>query len=266
MSTTTPQTQIAGQFVWRELHTPDVEAAKAFYAEVFGWSYKDGALSGADAFVYHEIKAADGAHVGGIMAQQAGDQAPPHWGGYVAVDDVDAAVARATAAGGRVYVEAMDIPTVGRFAVVADPQGAVTSPFTYAGEAYGGDPWGAGAFCWEQLTTTDQAAAKAFYKAVYGWGDMAFGDGSSGMSVFTLQGGERQIASMMTAPPGVPAHWLTFVVVDAIAAANERCAAAGGQVMVARVDVPGIGAFSVLQDPQGAVIAAFEGLADAGQG
>lgn len=258
MTTTTPQTKTLGRFVWRELHTPDVDAAKRFYAEVFGWTYKDGALSEADAFVYHEIKAADGSHVGGIMGQQPGEQAPPHWGGYVGVDDVDAAVARAKAAGGRVYVEPMDIPTVGRFAVVADPQGAVTSPFASEKYADVEPTWGAGSFCWEQLTTTDQAAAKAFYHAVYGWGEMPFGDGSSGMGVFTAANGD-QLASMMTAPPGVPAHWLTYVVVDAIDAANARCLKAGGQVMVERIDVPTIGAFSVLQDPQGAVIAAFQG-------
>lgn len=85
---------------------------------------------------------------------------------------------------------------------------------------------------------------------------MAFGAGDSGMT--TLRRGERNAASMMRAPAGVPAHWLSYVVVDDLAAARERATKLGGKVMVPNIGVPGIGAFSVLQDPLGAVIAAFK--------
>lgn len=256
MTTTTTTTQILGKFVWRELMTPDVEAAKRFYGQVFGWTFKSGTVEGAPD--YTEIGTSHGSFVGGMMALGEGEQAPPNWSGYVSVDDVDAAVARALAAGGKLYVEAMDIPTVGRFAVVADPQGAVTAPFKYLGAEGGDEMPKTGEFCWESLSTTDTAAAKAFYKAVYGWGDQPFGDGTSPVSVLLRPDG-NMTASLAPAEPGMPAFWMTYVAVDSLDEINAKVTQAGGKVLAPRVEVPGMGAFTMIQDPQGAVLGAFQG-------
>lgn len=253
---TTTITQILGKFVWRELMTSDVAAAKAFYAQVFGWDFKEGTLEGAPA--YTEIKTPDGGFVGGIMALQPGMQAPPSWSGYVSVDSVDEAVKRAKAAGGQVYVEPMDIEKVGRFAVIADPQGGVTAPFVYAGEPSGDQMPGLGHFCWESLQTSDPEAAKAFYHAVYGWTTEAF---TADVAVFKRPDGEM-LASLSKAPAGMPTFWMTHVVVEELEAANVRAEKAGGKVFERRIEVPPFGAMSIIQDPQGAVIAAFQGNPD----
>ncbi len=117
-----------GMFSWSELMTNDAEAAKRFYAQVFGWQYTEFPMEGMS---YSVIKA-NGQEIGGIMPvppQAAGT--PPHWGVYVTVDDVDASVKKAEELGAAVMVPPTDIPDVGRFCVFRDPQGAVLSMITY---------------------------------------------------------------------------------------------------------------------------------------
>ena len=117
-----------GAFCWNELATTDAEGAKKFYTELFGWQLKEG---DAAPMAYTEI-VVGGAHVGGIYQSgpEHGGGMPPQWMTYVAVDDVDAAARRVAELGGRVNVPPMDIPDVGRFCVIADPQGAALSLVT----------------------------------------------------------------------------------------------------------------------------------------
>jgi hypothetical protein len=117
-----------GSISWGELLTGDVDAAKSFYATLFGWTYEDAPM---DDMTYTLVKA-NGEEVAGIMPTppDAG-QMPPAWGLYVTVDDVDAAAKKAVALGGTVHLPPQDIPEVGRFCVIGDPQGAVISMITY---------------------------------------------------------------------------------------------------------------------------------------
>ncbi len=117
-----------GNFSWFELTTTDVAAAKAFYAALFGWETKDMPMPG----MTYTVVSAGGDEVAGMMAmpQQAAG-VPPHWGIYVSVDDVDATVRRAGELGGKVVVPPQAVPGVGRFAVIADPQGATIAAITY---------------------------------------------------------------------------------------------------------------------------------------
>src|SRR5215218_6135853 len=112
-----------GRFVWYELMSTDPSSAKAFYREVVGWGAKDSGMPG----ISYTLFTAGEADVGGLMelpedARARG--APPFWMGYVAVEDVDAGTRKAESLGGGVRMAARDIPGVGRFAIVADPQGA----------------------------------------------------------------------------------------------------------------------------------------------
>ena len=117
-----------GKFSWCELLTNDVAAAKQFYGQLFGWSLEDRPMEG----MTYTVASVAGAPVGGIMAQPPGREAmPPQWGCYVTVEDVDATARQAEALGGRVLLPPMDIPGVGRFCVLQDPQGAVISAITY---------------------------------------------------------------------------------------------------------------------------------------
>ena len=117
-----------GIFSWCELMTTDVAAAKAFYSSLFGWTLEDMEMPG---MTYTVLKVGD-RPVGGLMHMppEAGGM-PPAWGTYVTVDDVDATARRVVELGGRMLVEPRDIPEVGRFCVIQDPQGAVISAITY---------------------------------------------------------------------------------------------------------------------------------------
>ncbi len=117
-----------GAFSWNELTTADVTAAKVFYGELLGWQFQDIDAGGMD---YTMIKV-DDKEVGGMMATPAEAKGmPPAWGAYVTVDDVDARVAQVEQLGGKICVAPQDIPDVGRFSVIQDPQGATLMLITY---------------------------------------------------------------------------------------------------------------------------------------
>ena len=120
-----------GTFSWCELITTDVEAAKAFYSQLFGWTMEPVTHEADEGMQYNLVKV-DGTEIGGILAVPAhAPGMPPCWGAYVTVDDVDAAAGKAGELGGDVVVPLTDIPGVGRFCVIRDPQGATISMITY---------------------------------------------------------------------------------------------------------------------------------------
>ena len=120
-----------GAFSWNELMTTDVGAAKEFYTKLFGWAAEDMPMEG---MTYTVLKAGS-EEVGGIMAiPPQAEGTPPHWGTYVTVDDVDATAKLAQELGAKTIVPPTDIPNVGRFFVLQDPQGAVIAAITYSGQ------------------------------------------------------------------------------------------------------------------------------------
>lgn len=116
-----------GTFVWDELHTKDLAAAKKFYGTVFGWTGK----AGEGDMEYWHWKNAD-KEIGGMMTQMGAPNAPPHWLAYVAVSDVDGVTKKVETLGGKVLMPATEMPKVGKFSVVQDPTGAVFSLFRSA--------------------------------------------------------------------------------------------------------------------------------------
>ena len=118
-----------GAFSWFELMTTDTEGAKAFYSKLFGWKTEEMPM---EEMNYTVVKVGDEA-AGGIMPiPPQAEGTPPNWGGYVTVDDVDATARKAEELGAKILVPLTDIPNVGRFFVLQDPQGAVISAITYA--------------------------------------------------------------------------------------------------------------------------------------
>ena len=239
-----------GAFVWHELMTTDVEKAKAFYGQLFGWQFT--AVDMGD-MIYHLINAGEQG-VGGLFPTNAPD-APSAWMGSVSVPDVDAAAARVANAGGQLLLPPMDAGTFGRYATVMDPQGGVLSLF----RSHSGDPvesqmpaqW---TFCWDQLNTSNPEAAGDFYAEVIGWNLVTPPD-IPGYNVFMM--GDAQEASCVPAPPGVPAHWIAHVYVGALKPSVQKAVELGAKVYVDEIAVPGMGAFSVIADPTGAMICLF---------
>jgi predicted enzyme related to lactoylglutathione lyase len=239
-----------GRFAWRELVTSDVAAAKRFYGEVFGWSSQEVPMGGMN----YTMFAANGVDVAGAMPLPMKD-VPPHWYGYVTVEDVDAGATRAAAAGGQLVMPAQDAPGIGRFAVALDDQGAVFGFFKPEDAPTAPGAPKVGEFCWESYGSNDHAKAIAFYTKVLGWKTGPFG----GMTTFGIgDGPANQVADLSPAPPGVPPHWMSHVVVDSLAPARERVKRLGGSILMDAIVVPSVGTFAVVRDPQGATISLFQ--------
>ena len=248
-------TATAGRFVWYELMTTDREAAAAFYQDAIGWQARDSGMPG----VSYTLFSAGGADVAGLMALPAEARAAgarPGWNGYIAVADVDAETARIAAAGGAVHHRPEDIPGVGRFAVVADPGGAVFALFKGAME---GSDWqppaldAPGRVGWHELYAADGKAAFAFYASRFGWSkDQAMDMGAMGVyQLFAVDG--EAVGAMMTKPATVPApFWNFYLNVEAIDAAAARVKAGGGDVVTGPMEVPGGRWIVQCLDPQGA--------------
>lgn len=157
-----------GSFIWYELLTEDPEAASRFYGSVVGWTARDSGMGGDTP--YH-LWSANGTDIGGLMklpADAAAAGMKPGWLGYVGVD---AAVEKAKTDGGAVHVPPTDIPNVGRFAMIADPQGAVIYVMRGDSEepSQAFDQARSGHGNWHELHTSDAAAAFDFYAGQFGW-------------------------------------------------------------------------------------------------
>jgi uncharacterized protein len=243
-------------FFWYELMTSDVKAAEAFYSAVVGWR---GEAFGGNAMNYTVMNAADRGAVGimEIPEDAKAMGAGPMWLGYIYADDVDAAAESLTKAGGKVYREPSDIPEVGRFAVVADPQGVSFMLMKPNGPdqppVAAGTP---GHIGWHELLANDGKSAFDFYAGQFGWtkGD-AMDMGAMGTYQLFAAGGEP-VGGVMTKPANIPQpYWLFYFTVPALDAAVAKVKAQGGTLLFDPMEVPG-GAWIVqAKDPQGAVFA-----------
>ena len=245
----------ASRFIWFELMTPDVAGATAFYSGVVGWQAQDSGMPGVE---YTLLKVGD-ARTAGLMALPAELQAigmPPGWRGYVAVDDVDASEALLLRLGGKVLRPASDIPGVGRFASVTDPQGCAFVLFkpmpTEPPPMPPADAPGTTGWC--ELRAPDGAAVFDFYAKLFGWTRGAgFDMGPMGVyqlyEIDGIPGGGIMTREANSAEAG----WRFHFRVDSAEAAAQRVARLGGTVTMAPHQVPG-GNWSVhARDPQGAV-------------
>jgi predicted enzyme related to lactoylglutathione lyase len=249
-----------GLFVWYEHLTRDIQAAIGFYSEVVGWKTEP---FGDDYVMW----VGGQGPLGGVMRlpdEVAKTGAPPHWMAHVQVADVDATAALATKLGGRIHKEPTDIPTVGRFAVIADPQGASISTFQPNEAMAPHDVSKDGEFCWNELLTSDSAAAFRFYSGLFGWKILEEMD-MGAMGTYRIFGvGGTRLGGMMTTPKGapMPPMWLFYASTSDLDAAIARATRKGAKVMNGPMDVPGGGRIAQLVDPQGAAFA----LHQAGRG
>ena len=238
-----------GHFVWRELISTDLPAAKSFYSALFGWTFQTVKMpSGMD----YTMAQAGEKMVCGLMPPPMPGM-PSYWMSYISVPDVAAAAAAADAHGGKVVAPPMDIGP-GELAVFADPAGAHVSVWRAKNGDEPVEVPGLGTFCWETLTTTDAASATAFYKAVVGWTVTA---GPAGPDSIVFNAGEHSVADVQVGNHAPP-HWLTYVVVDGCDSAREKATTLGAKVVVPRIEVPNVGNIAVVTDPAGAYIGLFE--------
>ena len=246
----------ASPFVWYELSTTDMAAAREFYGKVLGWSADDMSLPG----MPYTIAKAGEVPIGGIMnlpdhLMQAG--VPPHWIGYMGCADVDAAAKAMQADGATVHLAPTDIPDVGRFAVMADPAGAHFIIFKpLAGDGPMPTRYAPGTVGWHELYTSDLAGALAFYSKYFGITKLRTFD-MGAMGSYEIFGvGDEQLGGMMHRPPQLPTSaWGFYFTVTDIDAAIARVTAAGGKILMGPMDVPGGQKTAQCFDPQGAAFA-----------
>ena len=246
-----------GDFIWYELLTSDPDAAQEFYREVVGWNARDAGMGGD--MDYRLLSARDGSDVAGLMAltdEMKTGGARPGGLGNIGGDDVDKPVDDIKAAGGAVHMPPDDIPDVGRFAMVADPQGVVFYVMRGDGqeqsEAF--KPMADGHGAWNELVTTDQAAALDFYLGRFGWekGE-AMPMGEAGDYRFVHHHGEMIGAVMNRMDERQPPMWNYYFRVPSIAKAVETIGGNGGTITYGPQEVPG-GDFVINAiDPQGAM-------------
>jgi len=251
-----------GEFIWFELMTPDIEAARAFYTAVVGWTI-DG-HSGMPGMDYRMLRCG-GENAGGVMelgADSIAQGAHPLWAAYVAVDDVDASAQAVREAGGHIFVPPTDIPDTGRFAMVADPQGAplyIMRGFSDGTSTVFAEQ-AVGRWAWSELWTPDPEAALAFYGRLFGWRqEGAMPMGAMGDYRFLYLDETRLGAVGPLAEPGARAFWRHYVRVPSIAAAVAAIDAQGGTVTNGPHQVPGGDHIVVGRDPQGAEFALVGG-------
>jgi uncharacterized protein len=247
--------EVLGKFVWHELLTTDTAAAAAFYPKVVPWRTAPSSMPG------YTIWMAGQTQIGGLMALPAEAAAtPPHWLVYVGTPNVDATCTQAQGLGARVVKAAADIPNVGRFAVLSDPQGATFAVFTPgAGAPPPGAPPAQGAFSWHELATTDVAGGLRFYGELFGW-RKGPGHDMGAMGVYQIfEHGGSQVGGMCR--PG-SAHaapsWLSYVHVADSNRAVAAAKAAGGRLLHGPMEVPGGSWVALLTDPQGGSFAVQE--------
>lgn len=244
-------------FVWYELLTTDTKAAETFYHDVVGLAARDASMPGMN----YTLLTKGETLVGGVMnlpedARKMGT--PPNWIGYVAVDDVDDAAARVKQLGGAVHVEPRDIPNVGRFAIVADPQNAYFALFKplNAAQQRPADMTSPGHIGWHELMAVDWEKAWSFYSGMFGWQKAdAMDMGPMGKyQLFTA--GAQPIGGMFNKPPAVPVpFWLYYFNVGDIDAAAGRVTAGQGKILNGPMEVPGGQWILQCMDPQGAMFA-----------
>jgi len=243
-----------GQFVWYELLTPDTDAAKKFYSSITGWGtqpfdkdYTMWTTAGAPFAGLYRL--------GPEMRQQG---VPPNWMAYVESSNVDETVRLATTLGGKVTVPASDIPNVGRFAVLQDPQGATFGVYKASGpsRSWDGTPV-LGRFSWHELMTTDYRKAFDFYQKLFGWektGEMDMGGGNMYLMYGKGQpygGIFNRHGDMLNMRP----FWLVYIYVRDVRKAVDVATKNGAFVQRPPMEVPGGGTIAILGDPQGAAFA-----------
>lgn len=243
---TTVTTHPPGSFCWIELATSDAASARAFYTGLFAWGVNEVPMGDemGTYYIFHSAGRETGA-----MYQSS--EMPPNWTSYIAVANVDETVEQVKARGGEVHAGPMDVFDMGRMAVIGDPQGAVFAIWQAKNHAGIGVRDQADALCWNELQARDVSAAKKFYPPLFGWRMKEAPD----YTEWHL--GENAVGGMLPsqAPRHVPSYWLPYFAVEDCEKSVAQAESLGGSILLAPMDIPNVGRFAVLRDPEGAVFA-----------
>ena len=243
-----------GMFSWADLTSPDLEGSQKFYTTLLSLEHEDAPVG--EGMVYSMLKKnGRGTFAMNNMTEEmkamSGGRAS--WRVYFTVENTDETVEKARELGASVIAGPMDVFTAGRMAVFHDPAGAefaVWQPKDHIGAGTFSEP---GALCWAELSTTDTAAATDFYSALFGWSaSVNRSPTGADYTMFSIEG--RPACGMLEIQPewgDVPPNWSIYIGTEDLDAAIENAKAMGGNSFMPIMEVPNIGRFTMLQDPQG---------------
>ena len=249
-----------GTFSWVELATTDQKAAVKFYGDLLGWSVNEFPMGPGETYSIFQLRGRDAAAAYTMREDERKSGMPPHWNMYVGVKSADDAAKKAAELGGKVVAPPFDVMDAGRMAVLQDPTGAYFCVWQGGRNQGIGVKREPGALCWTELTTGDTKTAEKFYTQLFGWTPKH--STIPGMDYTELAVNGAPEGGMMPTPkdmPNVPPNWLPYFEVRDPDATVKKATAMGAKPIVAPMDIPNVGRFSVVQDPQGAVFAVFKG-------
>lgn len=243
-----------GSFIWHELATDDPAAAKQFYTQIAPWDTKEW-----DDSITYTMWTRGERSLGGVVPLTAAlkeSGVGSHWMPYVAVYDADATVRQAVSLGGRVRMGPREVASIGAWAVIADPQGAVVGVFEPIEPPAVQADSAIGEFSWHELATTDYKAASDFYRALFKW-EMTSDYDMGEMGIYRMFGKRgRTFGGIFNRREGMPpASWLSYVRVESVKPAADRVRELGGTVFNGPIEVPGGDWVAQCLDPQGAAVA-----------
>jgi predicted enzyme related to lactoylglutathione lyase len=246
-----------GDFVWYELRTTNAKAAEDFYTHVIGWQAKGSGDPGGVPYTLLSVGDTGTAGLMQLTPDMLAGGMKPGWVGFVGVDDVDAYAKRLEQAGGKLHCAPQDIPGIGRFASVEDPQGAVFLLFKGSlndapPRPSAGSP---GSIGWNELSANDGQSAWHFYSSLFGWTEDSTMDMGPMGTYRIFNNGGSPVGAMMTRDPSkspMP-FWLYYFNVEDIDAAAARIREKNGEIFMGPHEVPGAMWIVIGHDPQGAM-------------
>lgn len=250
-----------GTFSWPELATTDQKGAVSFYRSLFGWDLNEQPLGPTETYSMFQMRGKEVGAAYNMRPEERQSGAPPHWNAYVTIANVDEAVKRAQELGAKVFAPPFDVMDAGRMAILQDPTGAVFQLWQakkHIGAKILNEP---GALCWTELATRDTKAAEKFYTQLFGWTAKTGGVGTPmEYTEFSNQGqaGIGMMPMPAQVPARVPAYWMPYFQVADCDASAAKARELGASITVPPMDVPNVGRFAVISDPQGAMFAIFK--------
>jgi uncharacterized protein len=244
---------LTGKFVWRDLITEDVAASRRFYGGLFGWTFEDTKGSGGRDYV---LAKSGGIYVAGMVPvdKPADGTRLSRWLPYMSVADVDDAVAKTSASGGKVAIAARNV-NIGRVAAVVDREGAVLGLV----RSKIGDPDDAttapapGRVVWTELLSNDPAAAAGFYQSIAGYETETIAR-RGGQYTMMSSGGVNRAGILRNPTEHWDPLWLSYFGVEDPAAAARRAESLGGSILLPVSPQVRNGSLAVVADPSGAVL------------
>jgi predicted enzyme related to lactoylglutathione lyase len=247
-----------GKFIWSELATPDLAAAKVFYSGLLGWTFRD-LRAGEKGYA---VALLGDQPVAGLLqrAAPAGEHRRPAWLAFIAVRDVDAVAKVALEHGAKTVFAPRTFPQRGRQAVFTDPEGATFAVLASSS----GDPVdflaAPGAWIWSSLLARDADKEAAFYQTLFGY-DVFDLPSDDNLDHLILSSGDFARASVNSFPDKATRrypHWVNFVRVVDAAASSSKAVALGGRILVEpHLDRQGA-RVALVADPSGALLGLME--------